>query len=253
MGRVDGKAVLVTGAASGIGRATAALLAAEGARVAVADIAVEPGEAAAAEIGGDACFIPLDVRDEARWREATAAVVPRFGRLDVLVNNAGLFPWGSIEDTSLADWRAAHAVNAEGVFLGCKYAVAAMKATGGGAIVNISSIAALVGTPTFTAYSASKGAVRSLTKCVALHCAKEGYGIRCNSVHPSFIDTPMVAGAVAGHAAPDRFRAALDRANPLGHIGRPEDVARMVLFLASDESAFVNGAEMVVDGGTTAM
>ncbi|MHA1569598.1 MAG: SDR family oxidoreductase [Alphaproteobacteria bacterium] len=253
MGRIEGKAVMVTGAASGIGRATADLLAAEGAKVALADIAIETGRAAAAEIGGEAHFVGLDVRDEGQWQAAIDNVRDRYGRLDVLVNNAGIFPSGNIEDTTLEDWRAAHAVNAEGVFLGCKYAVAAMKETDGGSIVNISSIAALVGTPNFAAYSASKGAVRSLTKCVALHCAKRGYAIRCNSIHPSFIDTPMVAGVVAGHAAPDRFRAAIDRANPMGRIGRPEDVAQMVLYLATDESAFVNGAEMVVDGGTTAM
>lgn len=252
MGRVASKKAMISGAASGIGLAIARALAAEGADVVLADIDLPAAQAAAAAIGGTALAIRLDVRDEGEWQGAMDHVLAVHGRLDILVNNAGILRMGSIEDASLEDWRQIHAVNSEGVFLGCKYGVAAMKSTGG-SIINMASIAALVGTPHLVAYAASKAGVHLLTKCVALHCARQGYGIRCNSVHPSFIDTPMVATMVAGHRDPDGLRASLDRGNPLGSIGRPEDVAGMVVYLAADESAFVTGADMVVDGGTTAM
>jgi 3(or 17)beta-hydroxysteroid dehydrogenase len=170
----------------------------------------------------------------------------------VLVNNAGIGPMGDIESTTLELWRRVQAVNVEGVFLGCKHAVRVMKESGGGAIVNLSSIAGIVSGPSMAAYSASKGAVRLLTKSVALHCARKGYNIRCNSVHPSYTDTPMVASIVAGHRDPDRFRSSLEGAAPLGRLGAPEDVADAILYLASDDARFVTGTELVVDGGLTA-
>ena len=255
MGRVEGKVALVTGAASGIGRATALRLAAEGARVVVTDRLVEAGEAVAAEIGPSAFFQPLDVTREAEWIAAMEATVRRFGRLDVLVNNAGVGVVKDIESTTLEEWRFVHAVNAEGVFLGCREAIKVMKgaaAGAGGSIVNVSSIAGLVGEATLAAYCSSKGAVRLLTKSIAMHCAQRGYGIRCNSVHPSFIATPMVEAMIEASPDHDKARAQLTRAAPLGRLGDVDDVAYLILYLASDESKFITGAEMVVDGGATA-
>jgi 3(or 17)beta-hydroxysteroid dehydrogenase len=184
-------------------------------------------------------------------------VLSRHGRLDILVNNAGVGgSGGSIEEAGVDDWDRVMDINAKGVFLGCKAAVAAMKRNErptGGSIVNMSSIAGLVGAPAIPVYSASKGAVRLLTKSVALHCAKKGYGIRCNSVHPSYTDTPMVDRMVDNHHNPDRLRSALEAAAPLGRMGVPADVANAVLYLASDDSTFVTGAELTVDGGVVAM
>jgi NAD(P)-dependent dehydrogenase (short-subunit alcohol dehydrogenase family) len=170
----------------------------------------------------------------------------------VLVNSAGIALRRSIEDTSLDEWRRVNAINAEGTFLGCREAVRAMKESGGGAIINLSSAAGLIGDPAMPAYCASKGAVRLLTKSVALHCARRGYGIRCNSVHPSFTATPMVEALVGEASSPERMRAGLERSSPLGRMGTPEDIANLILFLASDESAFITGAEMAIDGGLTA-
>ena len=255
MGRVEGKVALVTGAASGIGRATALRLAEQGARVVVTDRQVDPGEAVAAEIGPSAFFQPLDVTREAEWAAAMEATVRRFGRLDVLVNNAGVGVVKDIESTTLEEWRFVHAVNAEGVFLGCREAIKVMKGTAGGtggSIVNVSSIAGLVGEATLAAYCSSKGAVRLLTKSIAMHCAQRGYGIRCNSVHPSFIATPMVEAMIEASPDHDKARAQLTRAAPLGRLGDVDDVAYLILYLASDESKFITGAEMVVDGGATA-
>lgn len=254
--RVAGKVALVTGAASGIGRAIARVLAEQGATVLVSDIEETAALAVVAEIaedGGSAEVVALDVSDEDQWAAALDGVVERHGRLDVLVNNAGIITGdGTIEDVTLDAWRRIQAVNAEGVMLGCKHGVRVMKAAGGGSIVNISSIAGIVGAPHLTSYCASKGAVRLLTKSVALHCARQGYGIRCNSVHPSYTDTPMVDRMVAQRSDPERMRAALQAASPLGRMGTPADVAGAVLYLASDDSAFVTGAELVVDGGVTA-
>lgn len=253
--RLAGKTALITGGASGIGRSIAEIFIEQGATVAIADIDSERGNAAAAEIG--ATFALLDVRDEDGWQRVTAEILDRLGRLDVLVNNAGTGgAGGSIEDASVDDWDRVMDINGKGVFLGCKYGVAAMKANeapAGGSIVNMSSIAGLVGAPAIPVYSASKGAVRLLTKSVALHCAKKGYGIRCNSVHPSYTDTPMVDRMVDGHHNPERLRQAIVAAAPLGRMGAPADVAGAVLYLASDDSAFVTGTELTVDGGICAM
>jgi NAD(P)-dependent dehydrogenase (short-subunit alcohol dehydrogenase family) len=182
--------------------------------------------------------------------------VAGLGRLDILVNSAGIAVVATIEDTSLADWRRVNAVNAEGTFLGCREAVRAMKENlakgGGGSIVNISSIAGIVGDSYSAAYCASKGAVRLLTKSVALHCARKGYGIRCNSVHPAFTATPMVESFIGKARNPDRMRDGLTHAAPLGRMAEASEIAAAILYLASDESAFTTGSEMLVDGGLTA-
>ncbi len=193
-----------------------------------------------------------DVTDEARWRAVVDEVLAAFGRLDILVNSAGIAVLGNIETTTLADWRKVNAVNAEGVFLGCREAVRAMKETGGGSIVNLSSVAGIIGDASSLAYCASKGAVRLLTKSTALHCARAGYKIRVNSVHPSFAETPMVLEGIARAKDPARIRAGLERAAPMGRMGKAEEVANTILFLASDESSFTTGAEFMVDGGLTA-
>jgi 3(or 17)beta-hydroxysteroid dehydrogenase len=251
MDRVAGKVALVTGAASGLGRAAAKRLAAEGARIVLADRNTAGGADAAAELGVPHVFLALDVTDEAGWAAIVAETMRRFARLDILVNAAGIGVMGDIESLSLADWRATHAVNSDGCFLGCRAAIGAMKATGG-SIINISSVAGLIADPDLPAYCASKGAVRLLSKSVALHCARQGYGIRCNSVHPSFIATPMVDAMIAAAPDPDKMRKRLQHAAPLGHLGEPDDVAHMIVYLASDESKFVTGAELVIDGGLTA-
>lgn len=250
-GRVAGKIALVTGGASGIGRAAAQRLAGEGATVVVTDRDGPGAAAVAAALGAPHVAATLDVTDEAGWAAVVGEVVARHGRLDVLVNSAGIGRHGDIESTTLADFRLMYRVNVEGTFLGCRAAVGAMKAHGG-AIVNLSSVAGLIGVPDLAGYCASKGAVRLLTKSVALHCAKHGYRIRCNSLHPSFIDTPMVdrMAAVGGDAA--RGKAKLEQAAPLGRLGHVDDVSAMILYLASDESRFVTGAELAIDGGLTA-
>ena len=248
-GRLGGKVALITGAASGIGRAAAAMFHAEGAKV----VATDRNEAGLATLGSDADLVlPQDVTDEARWREVIDAAVAAFGRLDILVNSAGVGTLGSIETTTLADWRMTNAVNVEGTFLGCREAVRVMKETGGGSIVNLSSVAGIIGDASSVAYCASKGAVRLMTKSAALHCARAGYKIRFNSVHPSFAETPMVLEGIARAKDPERVRAGLARAAPMGRMGRAEEVAATILFLASDESSFTTGAEFMVDGGLTA-
>jgi 3(or 17)beta-hydroxysteroid dehydrogenase len=249
MGRLAGKTALITGAASGIGRATAVLFHAEGAKVAATD----RNEAGLAEAKAFADLVlPQDVTDEARWREVVDSVVAAFGRLDILVNSAGIALKGNIETATLGDWRKTQAINVEGTFLGCREAIRAMKAKGGGSIVNLSSVAGIIGDAQSAAYCASKGAVRLLTKSAALHCGRAGYNIRLNSVHPSFADTPMVRKLIASSKNPERVREGLARAAPMGRLGRAEEVAAAILYLASDESSFTTGAEIVVDGGLTA-
>ncbi len=248
-GRLAGKTALITGAASGIGRATAALFHAEGAKVAASD----RNEAGLAGLEGVADLaLPQDVTDEARWREVVDAVMAAFGRLDILVNSAGIALKGNIETATLADFRRTEAVNVEGVFLGCREAIRVMKGNGGGSIVNLSSVAGIIGDAQSAAYCASKGAVRLLTKSAALYCGRAGYNIRLNSVHPSFADTPMVQELIASSKNPERVREGLMRAAPLGRMGRPEEVANAILYLASDESSYTTGIELMVDGGLTA-
>ncbi len=250
--RLAGKVALVTGGASGLGAAIVRRFVAEGAKVVIADIDDETGRHLASDLGPATFHVWLDVANEAAWGAAIAKAQEGFGRLDVLVNNAGIALLKGIEDTTLAEWRRVLAVNLDGVFLGCKAALPAMKAVGGGSIVNLSSVAGLTGAPNLAAYSASKGGVRLLTKSVALYCAKAGYGIRCNSVHPVFVNTPMFDNMLAGLKNPPRAREGLAASVPLGRIAEPEDVVGIVVFLASDEARFVTGAEFAIDGGFTA-
>ncbi len=253
MGRVEGKVALITGGASGIGRASAELLAAEGARVVIADIDETGAAAVARGIGEAALMMRLDVTSEDDWRAAIAGTLEAFGRLHVLVNSAGVSVLKNVEDTTLEEWRFVNGVNLDGTFLGCKHAIPAIKESGGGAIVNLSSVSGLVGGHNLAAYNASKGGVRLLTKSVALHCARKGYNIRCNSVHPTFIDTPILEPILARAEDPEVMRQKLARQVPIGRLGQPEEVAAGILYLASDESAFMTGAEFVLDGGITAM
>jgi NAD(P)-dependent dehydrogenase (short-subunit alcohol dehydrogenase family) len=251
-GRLAGKIVLISGGASGIGLATALRCSEQGATVAIGDIDLGKAQAAAAEHGA-LHALHLDVTDEDSWDGVVAAVVERFGRLDVLVNSAGIAPLGDIEHESVAQFRRVMTVNVDGVFLGCRAAVRAMHS--GGSIVNMSSVSGLIGGHNLAAYNASKGAVRLLTKSVALYCARKGTGIRCNSVHPTFVETPMLRGLFAGRSDADaaRVEGALRAQVPLGRFARPEEIAEMIVYLASDESTFVTGAEFVIDGGMTAM
>ena len=249
--RLAGKCCFITGAASGLGKAMALAFAAEGAEVAVADRNEEAGRAVAAMLGSG-FYVALDVTDETQWSVALGAAVRAMGRLDVLVNNAGVVASRSIEDTTLEEWRFVNSVNVEGTFLGCKHGIPHLRAAGGGAIINISSVAGITAAPMMAAYSASKGAVRALTKTVAIELARKGDQIRCNSIHPVFFQTPMLDDIVATTRNPDKFRAGLQGNVPLGRFGRPEEVAAMALYLASDEARFVTGAEFAIDGGFTA-
>jgi 3(or 17)beta-hydroxysteroid dehydrogenase len=249
MGRVDGKVAIVTGAASGMGRADAELLAAEGARVVLADLNEADGQAVADAIGDNALFMRLDVTDEENWKSVVAATVEAFGRLDILVNNAGMIALGTVVDTDLESWRRINAVNSDGVFLGCKHAIPAMTESGGGSIINMSSVAALHGQSFVAAYSASKGAVMALTKSVALYCKEQRNGIRCNSIHPDGVKTPMVVKVAMGKETATQEE--IEKVGAAGNMCEPQDVANLVLYLASDESRFVHGAEMVIDNAAT--
>ena len=253
MGRVSGKVALVTGGASGMGRATALLLAQEGAAVVVCDVQEEQGQSVAREIaeaGGRGLFLPLDVTSDSSWKSSVEKVANAFGHLNILVNTAGIGkPFGSVEDLDLDDWKLMMAVNADGVFLGTKYGIEEMKkGRAGGSIINFASTMGIVGSPSTAAYVASKGAVRAFTKSAALHCAKQGYEIRVNSIHPGWIRTPMSSGAIDALVAAGQASKATET-TPMGRIGEPEDIAYGVLYLASDESRFMTGAELVIDGG----
>ena len=257
MSRLENKVVLISGGASGIGAATARLVVREGGKTVLADRDEAKGRALAGELGDAALFVPLDVTDEAAWNKAVAATVEKFGGLHGLLNAAGVGVRNSIEDCTLAEYRRVNDINGLGTFLGCKAAVPAMKKAamthvGGGSIVNISSVLGLRGASYAMAYCASKGAVRLLTKHVALHCAQMKYNIRCNSVHPGYIDTPMIAPRLDHPVGNMSGRQWLEELHPLGRLGRPEEVAAMILFLQSDESSFSTGSEFVCDGGLTA-
>ncbi|MFN3458261.1 MAG: SDR family oxidoreductase [Novosphingobium sp.] len=248
MGRVQGKVALVTGGASGLGAADSAALAREGAIVVVTDVNLASAQKVADEIGNGAVAFALDVSSEEQWTSVLAEIEARFGRLDVLVNNAGVVLNADVEDTSLEKFRWVNSIMTDGVFLGMKYAIPLMNKGDGGSIINMSSVGALLGYPIYFAYSAAKGAVRSMTKSVAVMAQVKGYKIRCNSVHPGAIETPMVQQA---EGRPGQVQEIPSGVLPFGTPGHPDDVAALVVFLASDESRFITGAELVIDNGVT--
>jgi len=252
--RLEGKVVLVTGASLGIGRSIATLMAKEGAKVAVTDVKVEEGQALADEIcaaGGDAAFFELDVTQESAVQAVFSAVQECFGNITVLVNNAGIAgvnkPTHEIEE---AEWDALMKVNVNGVFLCTKHVISQMQAAGSGSIINLSSIYGLIGNADIPPYHASKGAVRLMTKNDALIYAKEN--IRVNSIHPAFIWTPLVENFLREQGDVEEGRAMLDSLHPIGHVGEPDDIGWGAVYLASDESKFVTGTELIIDGGYTA-
>ncbi|KQW68196.1 dehydrogenase [Phenylobacterium sp. Root77] len=259
-GRVEGKIALVTGGASGIGRGCAERLAQEGATIVVTDLQDDKGAQTVAAIeamGGKASYLHHDVTSEQAWIDAIAAVKAQHGRLDILVNNAGIGIGGSVLTMTLADFQKQTAVNLDGVFLGVKHSIPLMRENGGGSIINMSSVAGLKGSAILAGYCATKGGVRLFTKAVAMECAAAKDGVRVNSVHPGIIETPIWdtivgTGEIGDNARPPRG-AALDAMSaegvPLGVKGYPEDIANGVLWLASDESRYVTGAELVIDGG----
>ncbi|MCA3435816.1 MAG: SDR family oxidoreductase [Rhodobacter sp.] len=260
--RLAGRTAIITGAAAGIGAATARAFAREGATLVLTDIDGAGAAALAAELGG--IGLTHDVRDEAAWAAVMAQTQDRCGRPDVLVNNAGIGPSKPLLDTTLDDFRAVTAINLDGVFLGCRFGAAAMRATPevprdrAAAIINVSSILGLVGMAGTAAYSASKGGVRLLTKTIAIEAASKGWMIRVNSVHPGFTWTPMVQEAVVRISAQtgdgtEATQAGIAGLHPLGRMGTPEEIAAAILFLASDESSFMTGSELVADGGYTAI
>ena len=247
--RLENKVALISGGARGMGAVEAKMFVQEGAKVVIGDVLDEDGKQTESEInetGGECVFVHLDVTDETAWQDAVAAAVDRFGKLDILVNNAGIARINNVEDTTSDEWDLVMDINAKGVFLGTKAAIPEIRKTGGGSIVNISSIAGLTGGRT-SSYAASKGAVRLLTKSSAIQYA--GEGIRCNSVHPGVIETPMTTPMMLNTQEGRDLNASR---HPLGRVGQPEDIAYGVLFLASDESSFMTGSELIIDGGLTA-
>lgn len=256
MGRVDGKMAFVTGGAQGLGRASALMLAKEGAKVTVADINAKGAAAVADEINalypGRAFSVALDVTSETQWKEALAAADKAMGGINVLFNNAGIGGGTTVEDTDFETWKRVQAVDVDSVFLGCKYAIPYMIPHAPGSIINTSSIAGLIAGHNMAAYNAAKAGVWLLSKSVALHCAKRGYRIRSNTIHPTFIDTPILDGMARGMSREDLVKK-LARQVPLGMVGDPDDVAYAVVYLASDESKFMTGAEIKLDGGISAM
>lgn len=257
MNRVMDKTCLITGAANGLGAATAKLLSREGGKIVLTDIDAAKGEQLAQEIrdaGAEALFIRHDVTSETDWSNVIARTLGKFGRLDVLVNNAGGGTYNDIETLSLADWKAIIALNLDSTFIGTQLAIRTMKDTGGGSIINMSSVGGLVGSPNLVAYSAAKAGVKLFTKSVAIHCGAQNYNIRVNSVHPGLIKTEsgMEMASKATGMSPEEAEAAFASMHPIGRIGKPAEIANMVLFLASDESSFATGGEFVVDGGYTA-
>lgn len=254
MDRLKGKVAILTGATGGIGKAISTLFAVESAKVVLTARRSAAGEKLAQEIreqGGEAIFVKHDVTSERDWQEVIEQTLKRFGRLDILVNNAGIMLSKKIEETTLKEWHEVMTVNLDGVFLGTKYAIGAMKKTSGGSIVNMSSVLGLVGYFDLTAtYSASKGGIRAFTKAAAIECSKGGldYNIRVNSVHPGVVVTPMAEPVLANKD----LKKEMEAGHPMGRLADPMEIAYGVLYLASDESSFVTGTELVIDGGWTA-
>jgi cyclopentanol dehydrogenase len=251
MGRLDGKVAIISGGARGQGATEARMFAKEGAKIVIGDLLNAEGQAVAAEIaelGGDCTYVHLDVTSEDDWRAAVETAVSEYGKVDVLINNAGILMNGRVEDTTVEAWDAVLDVNAKGVFLGTRAVIEEMRKAGGGSIINISSVAGMIGSPNTTAYNASKGAVRLLTKSTAIQYGREN--IRCNSIHPGPIDTDMIQLVWQD---PSRSREETIARTPLGRIGTVEDITYGAMFLASDESSFMTGSELVMDGGVTAI
>lgn len=248
MKKLADRVALITGAADGIGAATARVLAEEGATVIVTDINLEGAQALAESLGNDSIALALDVCDEQAWQSVINEVIGKFGKLDILVNNAGGSGAGSIEDISVDDFRASMRLNSESVFIGSKLAIEVMKGRGGN-IINVSSIHGIRAAAHAVSYTAGKGAVRLLTKAIALHCAQHGYNIRCNSIHPGYILTTQMEAWMNEQDDPAGMMADLVSRHPIGYLGDPEDIARGILFLASDDSSFMTGSELVMDGG----
>ncbi|MDE2618743.1 MAG: glucose 1-dehydrogenase [Sphingomonadales bacterium] len=246
MERLSGKIALVTGGASGLGEAITRRFVAEGATVIVADIDAAAGEALVAALGAPARFVPLDVSDEASWLAALATC----DRLDVLVNNAGITTLGSIEEVTLAQLRHEFDIDVVGVFLGCKHVIPLMRAQGG-SIINMSSMTGVRAQGNLVAYNAAKAAVTHITKSCALHFAERGYPIRCNSVHPGAIHTPIIDKVLAQSDDPAALYRSFVASHPIGRLGKPEEIAAICAYLAADESAFATGAEFRIDGGST--
>lgn len=256
-GRVAGKKAFISGGAGGLGSAMARMLAAEGAKVALGDINLDGAKAVAAGIdaaqgAGTAFAFPLDVTKEDQWIYALEEADAAMGGLSVLVNNAGISRGGNIEQLSLDDWKLVMSVNVDSVFLGTKHALKYLRQNQPGSIINISSIAGLIAAHNSPAYNASKAAVWLLSKGIALHCAKQGLEVRSNSIHPTYIDTPIL-DPLRQMFGKEEAEAKLGRQVPMGHIGEPNDIAAAVLYLASDESKFMTGAELKIDGGISAM
>lgn len=251
MGRLRDKVALITGGASGLGKATGQLMAKEGATVILTDLQEVEGTAVSKQIidnGGKCSFMKQDTTSEKGWREICDYIIERHGHLDILLNGAGVGGSGiEIEDMDFSIWRNCLSVNLDGVFLGCKYGIKAMRKRGGGSIINISSILGFAGLATAANYCASKGGVRLLTKAAALECARKTPLVRVNSIHPGFIDTPMVAGAIQRRGP--EFRNYIEENVPLGKLGEPSDIAEGVVYLASDGAKFVTGTELTIDGG----
>ena len=256
MGRVSDKVALVTGAAQGLGAAIAAMLADEGASVVLTDINIEGARKQAHAINSahadSAIAIEHDVTDAAHWSQVVNDTNETYGGLHILVNNAGIGSIGSIEEESFDNWKRVHAVDLDSVFLGCKTAIPLMAESGGGSIINVSSISGIIAGHNLAAYNSAKAAVRHLSKSIALHCARARNNIRSNSVHPAFVDTPILDGMSRGGDREETLRK-LGRQVPIGRIAVPDDVAYAVLYLASDESKFVTGSEIKIDGGISAM
>lgn len=256
MDRVKNKVAIVTGGASGLGKSSAILLAREGAKIVITDLDEDYGNEVVQiirEEGGEAIFIKQDVSKESEWGMVISSTLETFGKLHILANAAGIAIGGNVEEVTLADWKKLLSINLDGSFLGTQYAIKAMKKTGeSGSIINFSSIEGLIGDPNLTAYNASKGGVTIFTKSAALHCAKQGYGIRVNSIHPAYIWTPLVEKYLSAQGDVEEGRKQLDSLHPIGHMGEPDDIGYGVVYLASDESKFMTGAELIIDGGYTA-
>ncbi|GGW35002.1 MULTISPECIES: SDR family oxidoreductase [Flavobacteriaceae] len=256
MNRVKNKVAIVTGGASGLGKSSAILLAREGAKIVVTDIDEEDGKKVVQQIkanGGEAIFIKQDVSKEDEWKNVIETTLKTFGKLHILANSAGIGLGGTVEEVTLEDWKNLIDVNLNGTFLGTQYGIKGMKETGeGGSIINFSSIEGLIGDPNLPAYNASKGGVTIFTKSAALHCARQGYGIRINSIHPAYIWTPMVENFLKAQGNVEEGKKQLESLHPVGHLGEPDDIGYGVVYLASDESKFMTGSELVIDGGYTA-